>query len=241
MPEILKSNPLYAALFAIAVIGIVIFIVDVNYRYFTKRCLDFLLALIITLVCGIPLAVLAVISKRRVPKGESAVLKEPYLGAKGKIIFVRRFAGINGRLSGTARILDVLCGNMSFVGIKLMPIEDGAFIDDAYMTRFGARPGLISHLVCGGDAELTYEEMFVLDARYAKKRELFTDFWIAIKSLGLVLRGERNYFGETKDETYAQALAARGAVTEEHLQKSREYAQEALEDYQAAKERKKKL
>lgn len=226
------QNPVFCALFVAALIAAALIVIDVNYRYFMKYVLDFVFAVPAAVILSPALAAGAVISKRREGK---VFEKTACLGAKGKIIYVHAFAGARGVLRSLPRILDVLSGRLSFVGTKLLEVSDGAFLDDAAMARFATRPGLVSHLAAGGDETLTYEEMFALDAQYAAKRELFRDLFIVLKSFVYAVRGEgRSYMGEARCGGYGEALMARGAVTEEDMERARAYAEEAIAEHEKA-------
>lgn len=226
MLEFLKT-PAGQAVFGVVTAAVLLVIIDLNYKIFMKAALDFLFGLIALIFCSPVLAVCSVISKKNAGK---VLESTAYLGGKGKIIRLSSFAGINGRAKNLPYIFGVLSGKISFVGVKPLPVSDGALIEDDQLARFTARPGLICHLSMGGDESLTYEEMFDLDARYAKRRELFTDVYIAVKTLVLKIRGEgKSYFGEAKDKSYGQALLARGAITEEDLTRAVAYGEEAIE------------
>lgn len=222
------NTPAGIAIVAVVAAAVVIFIIDINYRYFTKHVLDFLFALIGTVILSPVLIACAIISKNRV---ETVFETQVYMGAKGKIIRIRSFAGVNGKIKNIAKLLDVLCGKMSFVGTKLMPVTDAALLEDDAMSRFDARPGLFCHLVLRGDETLTYEDMFELDSYYARHRELFKDFYIMIKSVVLAIRGEgKSYMGETRDKTYAEVLIERGTITEADLKKAEELAEQTVSE-----------
>ncbi len=226
LEEFLKT-PAGHAVFGIVIAVAAIVIIELNYRLFFKYVLDFIFALIFTLICSPVLIVCAVISYKRA----GCVFEEtPYLGAKGKIIYVRSFAGFDGGIKNLPKLLDILCGKLSFVGISLLKLSDGALLDDKHMERFMTRPGLVNHLVLRGDENLTYEEAFDLDARYCRKRELFTDIFIIIKRGVLTLRGDgKSYLGETR-ESYGETLLKRGTITETDLKNAEKNAEEALKN-----------
>ncbi len=222
------QTPAGLALFSVSAAAIIIFILDVNYRIFAKRVLDFIFALLFTVILSPVLAVCSVISK---VKCGVVYKKTACFGAGGKIVFVREYVGVNDIFKKLPRILDVLCGSISFVGTKLMPLADGTFMDDGDMGRFAAKSGIFCHLAFTGSAELTYEEMFKLDIRYARKRELFYDIFIVLKNLLLVFRGEYGaHLGETANKTYSEKLLERGTVTPEDIEKSEKYVSEILEE-----------
>ena len=135
-----------------------------------------------------------------------------------------------GRIKYLPRLLDILGCRLSFVGIAPLKLSDGALLDDNHMDRFSTRPGLINHLVLRGHEDLTYEDAFALDARYCKKRELFTDIFIVIKRLVLAIRGDgKSFLGETV-LPYGQVLLNRGAITETDLNNAERNAEEALKN-----------
>ena len=119
---------------------------------------------------------------------------------------------------------------LSFVGIARLMLSEGALLDDNQMDRFATRPGIVNHLALRGYDGLTYEEAFDLDARYCKKRELFTDIFIVIKSIVIAIRGDgKSYLGETA-VSYGEALLKRGVITETDLLNAEKNAEEALKN-----------
>ncbi|MCM1236762.1 MAG: sugar transferase [Ruminococcus flavefaciens] len=237
MPEFF-TTPAGRALFGVLIALLAVVIVDLNYKWFFKAFFDFVFAFLATVICTPVLAVCSVISAKNAGK---VFEKRPYLGKNGKIIYLYSFAGIENRLKNLPRLFDIMGGRMSFVGVKLMEVGDGALIDDNAMSRFSARPGLICHLALSVYENLTYGQMFTLDARYAKRRELFTDIFIVIKSAALAVRGEgKSYFGETYNNTYAETLISQGVITKETAERALTAAEEAMEEDRKRKELKKK-
>ncbi|MDE5728900.1 MAG: sugar transferase [Clostridia bacterium] len=238
MPEFLKTPAGHAVLGVIIAVVLIIFI-DLNYRFFMKAVLDFLFALLATVILLFPLIVpLAIISKVRAGQ---TFENTPYIGVKGKIIRLKTFTGVKCGLKYIPRLFDVMGGKLSFVGVKPLKVSDGALISDEHLSRFNARSGLVCHLALKGDENLTYEEMFALDERYAKKRELFTDLFILIKTAVLKIRGEgKSYFGEAAKMSYGEALLARGEITKEDLARAEEYGEEAVAEADKTAEFRKK-
>lgn len=214
-------------MFAAVAVVLLVLILDLNYRIFTKYLLDFLAALITTLVLSPVFAVCAVVSKLRSENG-CVFEKTAAVGVRGKVIAVTSFAGIGGCLKNLPRILDVLCGKLSIVGPSVTVASDAALIDDEASERFSVRAGVVSPLALNGNSELTYEDVFAADLKYIKKREMFKDFAILICAAVKGIRGDgRKYLGEASDKTYAQVLLQRGAITEEQAATAKSYAEEA--------------
>lgn len=225
MPEIF-SNPIWVTVFICIIAVLCVLIIELNYRIFAKRMLDIIFSGVSIVVCSPILIVLAIISYKR----EGTVLqKYACLGQKGKVILISQFSGFDGGIGQMARLFDIFIGKISFVGVNLMLAEDGALISDEDMERFTARSGLVNNLVIGGSESLTYEESFKLEIRYAKKCGLFKDFWIIIKTLVYILRGEsRVYMGEVADKTYGEVLLERGEITTEQYNEAIKLARSSL-------------
>ncbi len=232
------GTPLGIAICVIFIVVVVLLIIEVNYRFFMKVALDFLIAVIGTVIWSPGLIACAIISKKR----EGHVLDtKPYLGYRGKVIYLHEFAGMHSRMRYCSRLFDILSGRLAIVGVTPMNVEDGAFMDDVQMDRFNARPGVFSSLITWGSDELTYEEMFALDVKYASRREMFFDIWLLIRHAVGLCRGEKkeDYMGETTDCDYMAKLLERGTITEADVERAKECAQEAIEARDAEKEFKK--
>lgn len=225
MIEFLQS-PAGRAVLGVFIAAVIVLLTALNYKYFMKSVLDFIFALIFIICLSPLLVILAVISKIKYGK---ALESKPYLGVKGKIIYLHAFA-LDGKIRYLARLFDVLCGRMSFVGVKYLEVRDGAFLDDDAMERFNARPGLVCHMIAGGYEGATYDKMFEADIRYAKKRGLFKDIFMVLKAAVYAVRGEgKSYLGEAENSDYTAALLKSGRITEREVLKAEEYAAEAIE------------
>lgn len=226
MPEFFNT-PAGRAVFGVAVALIVILIIEINYRLFFKYLLDFIFGVIAVIVLSPVLIVGAIIYK---------IEKKPCLGAKGKIVYLHSFAGNAKAIKNLPRLLDIVCGKLSFVGTLAMPASDGALLDDEVMARFGTRPGLFSYLAQSVDENLTYEKMFARDIKYCAKREFFTDIFAVLCCIALLIRGDGGiYLGEAKNANYAQTLIARGVITEAQAQEAVKAAKEAESEDAARK------
>ena len=227
MPEFFLT-PAGLALSGIIIAVVSLLIIEINYRFFTKTVLDFIFAFSVFVVCLPVMAVLSPVFKRKYGK---VIEREPYLGLNGKIIYLHSFACKCKAVRNLPRITDILCGRLSFVGVKPLEVADGAVIDDENLGRFSARPGLICHLALSGNSLLTYGEMFALDERYARRRGLFKDILIVIKYFVCLLRGEgKSYMGEAANQSYVQSLVSDGKLTSADAEKAFAYAEEALEE-----------
>ncbi|MCD8295870.1 MAG: sugar transferase [Clostridia bacterium] len=232
------STPAGIAILIIFIVIVLLLIIEVNYKFFMKVALDFLVGLIGTIIWSPGLIACTIISRKRTGEG---LISKPYLGYKGKVVYLHEFAGIESRMKYCCRLFDMLSGRLSVVGVTPMNVEDGAFMDDNQLDRFNARPGVFSCLITWGSDDLTYEEMFALDAKYASKREMFFDLWILIRHAVGFCRGERkaDYLGETIGCDYTAKLLERGQIHEADVQRAKECAEEAIENREKEKEFKK--
>ncbi len=228
------STPAGIAIMVIFIVIVVLLIIEVNYKFFMKVVLDFIIAVIGTIIWSPGLIACTIISRRR---GGDGLVAKPYLGYKGKVVYLHEFSAMKSNMKYCARLFDILSGRLSIVGVTPMSLEDGAFMDDSQMDRFNARPGVFSCLITWGSDELTFEEMFALDAKYASKRDMFFDIWLLIRHAVGFIRGERGaaYLGETNDTSFTAKLLERGQIKEADIQRAQECAEEAIENREKEK------
>lgn len=230
------STPAGIAVFSVLAVAVIIFVIEINYKYFTKSVLDFIFALIFVIALSPVYLVLAIASTVNLKKhGGGRILKQtPMLGYKGETALIYSYAlySFGGeylgeyadflkrtRLENLPRLLNVLQLKLSFVGIKPLALRDRGFIEDEDFTRFNARTGLISPVILKGGEEMTYEEMFAAERKYVKRREMFYDIWVVIYYLFKLIRGDKtNRLGEAADKDYCEVLLARGEVTAEQIE-----------------------
>jgi lipopolysaccharide/colanic/teichoic acid biosynthesis glycosyltransferase len=226
--NLLASNFLQSS-WGVAILSVIIVICAVlilvlNYKYFSKGFLDRLCALIALIVLSPIFLVVTIVVKVR----EGTVINYIQCAGKdGKIIYVRTFCGNYGWFNNLPKLVDVLCGKLSIVGPTLMEAVDLPFLSDEAMARFSVKPGVISHLSVCGYEDMGFDEMFELDAKYAKKRSFFKDAWIVIKTLLYKIRGEGSiYLGKTNGKSYCEQLLEQGKITKEDIQTAKKYVEQ---------------
>ena len=211
-------------------------VICITYRWFFKRVFDVLVsAVCLALVSPLFLAI-HLRGKKFMKDNEGAIecLTESYyrVGKKEKVIALKKYRsrdsegrvlGMYGRwiekwkLSYLPRIYEVFLGKISFIGVKPLLRSEAEFVEtDVEKDRFLVRPGLINPLVLRGDEEVTYEEMFLSDRKYAWLYGFFMDVKIFFKWLLIKIRGEDDYYmGETRKESYAENLLKDERITKE--------------------------
>ena len=106
------KSPAGHAVFGLVIAVAAVVIIELNYRLFFKYVLDFVFALVFTVVCSPAFLVGAIISRKK----EGYVFDEtPYLGAKGRIIYVKSFAGA-GAIKNLPRLFKRFIGQSQLRG-----------------------------------------------------------------------------------------------------------------------------
>lgn len=108
------------------------------------------------------------------------------------------------------QIINVLRGDMSLVGPRpCTPFEFGKY-KPAHKERFKTVPGLTGLWQVSGKNNTTFEEMIQLDVNYIKRKSLWLDIWIIVKTIPALLI----QMIETRARRKAHARAIRPAVVE---------------------------
>lgn len=210
-------------------------VVCLTYRWFFKRVFDFFTALI-CLIFTSPIFLIAYIRGKKFMKEtdnaiDSLLEKEIRVGKKEKIVVLSKFKSrdADGELLGSygrwlenykltqlPKLVDVLLGRLSFIGVKAMLRSEAEFVEDEVeKDRFIVRPGLINPLVCVGDKDTNFEEMLLEDRKYAWRFSFFADCKIFFVWLLNKIRGNGNeYLGETFG-SYAKYLLDNEQITQD--------------------------
>lgn len=219
-------------IFVIADVLIALLIVAVLYRPFFKGFFDFTVGLLLSVVTSPVWIVIAIVSKvQAVKTGEykHVFKKTYYAGKRGKRFALYSFTverdedgqltplGAFLRRTGLEKlpyVFALVTLRYSLVGVKPIGMVDEKFVAEEDYERFLARPGMCNPLALQGKKkDLTYEEMFVSDIRYAKKYGFFRDVAILFLTLVHTVRGDGNdSFGEAGREEYARVLLDRGEI-----------------------------
>jgi lipopolysaccharide/colanic/teichoic acid biosynthesis glycosyltransferase len=96
--------------------------------------------------------------------------------------FLRRLS-----LDELPQLLNVLMGQMSLVGPRMIAPEEVARYGEWAAKRLKVKPGITGLWQVSGRQETTYEERVALDLEYIDRWSLALDAWILLKTLPAVL------------------------------------------------------
>ncbi len=117
---------------------------------------------------------------------------DPRVTRVGK--FIRRTS-----LDELPQLINVLKGEMSFVGPRPLPIKDFSNIESKeidyywHKHRGNVKPGITGLWQVSGRSNLSFEEMLYLDLYYVEHQSIFFDFEILFETVPVVLLGKGAY------------------------------------------------
>ncbi len=175
------------------------------YERFIKRWLDILFAFILLLVLSPLLLFLALLVK--INLGSPVLFKQQRPGFKGKLFTIYKFRTMtdeknkNGeplpnhlRLTGFGRalrassldelpeLLNILKGDMSFIGPRPLLVEYLPLYNEQQKRRHDTRPGMSGLAQVSGRNVITWEERFGYDVEYVENVSFRLDLKIAFKT-----------------------------------------------------------
>lgn len=116
--------------------------------------------------------------------------------ADGPVFKIRndpRYTKIGKFLSHSAldelpQLINVIKGEMAFVGPRPLPQEEAKQVPKRYGIRFSVLPGMTSSWVVQGSHRLTFTQWMELDCEYVRHNSPYQDSVILIQTASLVLR-----------------------------------------------------
>lgn len=119
----------------------------------------------------------------------------PNLTKVGRII--RKF-----KIDELPQLLNVLKGEMCIIAPRpLLPVFDGDY-EDWEMVKFEIRPGLTGLGQVCGNGYLNMKDRKYYDAYYAMHASFLLDVKIILKTIGVVLMGERKFLRPVTEQEY---------------------------------------
>ncbi len=166
-----------------------ILIASITYRWLFKRVFDFIISLL-CIVATSPILLYMYVRARKAKKQgkiDEIFVLEPFVGKKGKMIFLHRFNGNESKWSYLARLFDLFLGRLSLIGYEPLTEAECETLTETQFDRHIARPGLIKPYKVEGKSK---EEMLAFDENYAWNFSLFGDLKIFYKWLLKKIRGQ---------------------------------------------------
>ncbi len=91
------------------------------------------------------------------------------------------------------QLINILRGEMAFVGPRPLPVAEAKKIPKKYDARFSVLPGLTSSWVIEGGHKLAFDQWMRLDCNYIRNKSLATDLLIIFKTIALILNHLADY------------------------------------------------
>lgn len=178
-----------------------------------KRIIDLLLALFLLIIC-LPLMLLIAIFIKLDSKGP-VIFKQKRVGKDNKIFTIYKFRTMitdterNGRqlsdfermtrigrilrelsLDELPQLINIIKGEMSFVGPRPLLVEYLDYYDDYQLKRHKVLPGITGWAQVNGRNLLSWEERFKYDVWYVENMSFLLDLKIVFLTLVKVLKKE---------------------------------------------------
>ncbi len=166
-----------------------ILIISITYRWLFKRIFDFLVSLVCIAAVSPILLWIYVRARKAKKRGEIERIfqREPFVGKKGKTVFLRRFNGNKGKFTSLARLFDLFLGKISVIGYEPLTEAECENLTEIEFDRHITKPGLIKPYLVDGKPR---EEMLKADEKYAWNFSFFGDMKIFFKWLLKKIRGQ---------------------------------------------------
>lgn len=87
------------------------------------------------------------------------------------------------------QLINIVKGDMAFVGPRPLPVNESEKIPAKYRARFSVLPGITSPWVINGSHKLPFAKWMELDIEYVKKKSVLLDLEIAGKTMGMLVKG----------------------------------------------------
>jgi lipopolysaccharide/colanic/teichoic acid biosynthesis glycosyltransferase len=149
-----------------------------------------------------------------VSQGSPLLFRQERAGYQGKAFLIRKFRtmsmarGPDGQLLPDAdrvtaagrwlrrtsldelpEVVNILAGEMSFVGPRPLPVGYLPLYDETQRRRHHVKPGLTGLAQIHGRNRLTWEERFAYDVCYVDNLSLLLDLKIMLRTVSVVVRG----------------------------------------------------
>jgi len=183
------------------------------YEKYIKRALDIIFSFILIVILSPLLLVIAILVK--INLGSPVLFKQSRPGLNERIFTIYKFRTMtderdengkllpdhvrltrfgralrNSSLDELPELLNVLKGDMSFIGPRPLLVEYMPLYNEQQRRRHEVRPGISGLAQVSGRNAITWEEKFKYDIEYVEKISFLLDLKIFVKTIFRVLKRE---------------------------------------------------
>lgn len=181
------------------------------YKFFVKRCLDFVLSLLALILLSPVLLIVAVLV--RIKLGTPVIFKQERPGRNEKIFRMYKFRTMTDQKDNEGRLLpdeirltsfgkklrstsldelpelfNILKGDMSIVGPRPLLVRYLPLYNERQRHRHDVRPGFTGLAQVNGRNSISWEEKFEWDIKYIQHITFLGDVKIILKTIKTVIR-----------------------------------------------------
>lgn len=225
------------------------------YKHFFKRVLDILFAILALLFLCLVYLILIILV--RVKLGGPVIFKQVRPGRSGKLFKLYKFRSMTNKIDENGdllpdeqrltkfgkklrsssldelpEIINILKGDMSFIGPRPQLVKDYVFFDEEVMKRQSVRPGLSGLAQVNGRNNISWEKKFEYDLQYVKKVTFLKDLAIFFKTIGKVFkRSDIDKEGFATDEDYGDYLLRTNKISQDEYSLLVSKSKDMIENY----------
>lgn len=178
-----------------------------------KRYFDFLISFCMIIILSLVIVVTWILVRLKL--GSPAIFKQPRPGLDGKVFYVYKFRTMTDErdedgeflpdefrltpfgkvlrklsLDELPQLLNVLKGDMSFVGPRPLLVEYLPLYNERQARRHEVRPGITGWAQVNGRNAISWERKFEYDVWYVENQSLWLDFKILLLTVKKVFVSE---------------------------------------------------
>lgn len=225
------------------------------YKLFFKRALDILFAILALLFLCLVYLILIILV--RIKLGGPVIFKQVRPGRNGKLFKLYKFRSMTNKtdengdllpdeqrltkfgkklrsssLDELPEIINILKGDMSFIGPRPQLVKDYVFFDEEVMKRQSVRPGLSGLAQVNGRNNISWEKKFEYDLQYVKKVTFLKDLGIFFKTIGKVFkRSDIDKDGFATDEDYGDYLLRTNKINADYYNQRVSYSKGLVDKF----------
>lgn len=107
----------------------------------------------------------------------------------------------NSKIDELPQLLNILKGDMAFVGPRPLPVRYWSRIPESFKKRFDVLPGITGLVQVSGGNDLTWKQRFELDNEYIDKKSFRMDGYIVFRTLATVVAQKGPHLSEELNES----------------------------------------